>query len=73
MGEEPKHIRATYNEIHEIIKNSSAEIAQWKPDMIIAIGELTLSHHELLDINDVTFQLRRRVGVQRNKICSLKD
>jgi len=38
MGDGPPHIRATYNEIHEIIKNTSVKIAEWKPDMMIAIG-----------------------------------
>ncbi|KAH7918718.1 PRTase-like protein [Leucogyrophana mollusca] len=35
---EPAHIRATYNDIHNIIKASSAKIAEFKPNMLIAIG-----------------------------------
>ncbi|KAH7914823.1 PRTase-like protein [Hygrophoropsis aurantiaca] len=37
MGE-PAHIRATYNDVHNIIKASSAKIAEFKPNMLIAIG-----------------------------------
>ncbi|KIJ20855.1 hypothetical protein PAXINDRAFT_165692 [Paxillus involutus ATCC 200175] len=37
MGE-PEHIRATYNDIHNIIKASAEKIAQFKPNVLIAIG-----------------------------------
>ncbi|KAF9221338.1 PRTase-like protein [Gyrodon lividus] len=37
MGE-PEHLRATYNDIHNIIKASAEKIAQFKPNMLIAIG-----------------------------------
>ena len=37
MGE-PEHLRATYNEIHNIIKRSAEKIAEFKPNMLIAIG-----------------------------------
>ncbi|KAH8116267.1 PRTase-like protein [Phellopilus nigrolimitatus] len=33
-----EHLRVTYNEVHNIIKNASKEIAHWKPDLLIAIG-----------------------------------
>jgi len=32
------HLRATYNEIHATIGKASAAIAEWKPDLFIAIG-----------------------------------
>ncbi|KZS94460.1 hypothetical protein SISNIDRAFT_44601 [Sistotremastrum niveocremeum HHB9708] len=39
MPEEPPHLRPTYNEIHELIGAASVRIAaEFKPDMIIAIG-----------------------------------
>ncbi|KZP11494.1 PRTase-like protein [Athelia psychrophila] len=34
----PEHLRATYNDIHDLIKASAAKIAEFKPNMIIAIG-----------------------------------
>ncbi|KAF9245248.1 phosphoribosyltransferase-like protein [Melanogaster broomeanus] len=37
MGE-PEHIRATYNDIHNIIRASAEKIAPFKPNMLIAIG-----------------------------------
>ena len=47
MADEPPHIRITYNEVHNIIRDASAKIAEWEPDMMVAIGEpsLTLSCH----------------------------
>jgi hypothetical protein len=35
---EPEHLRATYNEIHNLIKASALKIAEFKPNMLIAIG-----------------------------------
>ncbi|EGO22079.1 hypothetical protein SERLADRAFT_472396 [Serpula lacrymans var. lacrymans S7.9] len=35
---EPKHVHATYNDIHNIIKVSAEKIAEFKPNMLIAIG-----------------------------------
>jgi hypothetical protein len=35
---EPAHIRATYNDIHDLIKASAEKIAEFKPNIIIAIG-----------------------------------
>ncbi|KAG0709251.1 hypothetical protein DFH29DRAFT_887263 [Suillus ampliporus] len=38
MGE-PEHVRATYNDIHNIIRGAAGKIAsEFKPDMFIAIG-----------------------------------
>ncbi|KLO11607.1 PRTase-like protein [Schizopora paradoxa] len=34
----PKHIRVTYNDVHNIIKETSKRIAEWKPNLLIAIG-----------------------------------
>lgn len=41
MAEEgPQHVRATYNDIHDLIKASAAKIGpDFKPNMIIAIGQ----------------------------------
>ncbi|RPD64408.1 PRTase-like protein [Lentinus tigrinus ALCF2SS1-7] len=36
--QEPEHFRITYNEVHNLIRASAEKIAQWKPDMLIAIG-----------------------------------
>ena len=36
---EPEHIRATYNDIHKLIRASAERIAEFKPDLLIAIGE----------------------------------
>lgn len=36
---EPEHLRATYNEIHNLIKVSAGKIQkEFAPDMFIAIG-----------------------------------
>jgi len=35
---EPEHVRATYNDIHDLIKASAEKIVEFKPNMIIAIG-----------------------------------
>jgi hypoxanthine phosphoribosyltransferase len=36
---EPKHIRLTYNQVHNIIKRTAKEIAEFKPDVLLAIGK----------------------------------
>lgn len=37
--EEPPHLKATYNDVHNIIKATASTIAsEFKPDMFIAIG-----------------------------------
>ena len=36
---EPEHLRMTYNDIHKLIRASAEKIAEFKPDMLIAIGE----------------------------------
>ena len=38
---EVQHIRVTYNDVHNIIKAASEKIADWKPDLLIAIGEFS--------------------------------
>jgi hypothetical protein len=38
MATEPKHVQITYNEVHNIIKRAAKEIAEFKPDLLIAIG-----------------------------------
>ncbi|EIM86729.1 PRTase-like protein [Stereum hirsutum FP-91666 SS1] len=38
MGDEPVHTRVTYNDVHNLIKNSAKKIEEFKPDMFIAIG-----------------------------------
>jgi hypothetical protein len=38
MAEQPPHLRATYNEVHKLIGESAKRIAEFKPDMFIAIG-----------------------------------
>jgi len=38
MASEPPHHRLTYNEVHNIIKRSTEEIAGFKPDLMLAIG-----------------------------------
>jgi hypoxanthine phosphoribosyltransferase len=35
---EPEHLRVTYNEVHNIIKASAEKIAEFKPNLLIAIG-----------------------------------
>ncbi|KAI0924573.1 hypothetical protein AcW2_005426 [Taiwanofungus camphoratus] len=35
---EPEHVRSTYNDIHNLIRASAKKIAEFKPDMLIAIG-----------------------------------
>jgi hypoxanthine phosphoribosyltransferase len=37
MGE-PEHLRATYNDIHNLIKVSADKIAVFKPNLFVAIG-----------------------------------
>jgi len=38
MTSEPPHHSLTYNEVHNVIKRSAEEIAEFKPDLILAIG-----------------------------------
>lgn len=38
MAEQAPHLRATYNEIHKLIRESAQRIADFKPNMFIAIG-----------------------------------
>jgi hypothetical protein len=35
---EPEHLRATYNDIHKLIRDAAAKIAEFKPNLFIAIG-----------------------------------
>ncbi|TFK51729.1 PRTase-like protein [Heliocybe sulcata] len=35
---EPEHLALTYNDIHKLIKVSAEKIAEFKPDLFIAIG-----------------------------------
>lgn len=35
---QPEHLRVTYNEVHNIIKTSASKIAEWEPNLLIAIG-----------------------------------
>ncbi|KAL5492247.1 hypothetical protein ACEPAI_3694 [Sanghuangporus weigelae] len=48
---EPEHLRVTYNDVHNIIKAASKKIAEWKPNLLVAIGEvlniLTSLHYRL--------------------------
>ena len=37
MGE-IQHLRATYNDIHNLIRASADKIATFKPDLFVAIG-----------------------------------
>lgn len=37
MGE-PEHLHMTYNDIHNLIRAAADRIAEFKPDMLIAIG-----------------------------------
>ncbi len=42
------HIRVTYNDVHKLIAKASQEIqAEFKPDVIIAIGKRTVANFEL--------------------------
>ncbi|KAI0766935.1 PRTase-like protein [Trametes elegans] len=36
--QEPEHLRVTYNDVHNLIRASAQKIAEFKPDMLIAIG-----------------------------------
>lgn len=36
----PEHFRVTYNDVHKLIQASAERIAEFKPDMLIAIGEV---------------------------------
>jgi hypoxanthine phosphoribosyltransferase len=38
MAAEPEHFRITYNQVHNLIKRSAQEIAEFKPDILLAIG-----------------------------------
>ena len=35
---EPEHIRVTYNQVHKIIGTTAEKIAEFKPNLLIAIG-----------------------------------
>lgn len=38
MTEQPPHSRATYNEIHKLIRESAKRIVGFRPNLFIAIG-----------------------------------
>ncbi|OJT01888.1 Hypoxanthine-guanine phosphoribosyltransferase [Trametes pubescens] len=40
--QEPEHLRVTYNDVHNLIRRSAEKIAEFKPDLLIAIGAHTL-------------------------------
>ncbi|KAI0305889.1 PRTase-like protein [Multifurca ochricompacta] len=40
MAIEPEHFRITYNEVHNIIKHSAKDIAEFNPDIMIAIANI---------------------------------
>ncbi|KIP10041.1 hypothetical protein PHLGIDRAFT_66461 [Phlebiopsis gigantea 11061_1 CR5-6] len=48
MSSEPQHFRATYNDIHNLIRARADQIAEFKPDMLIAIGECRGIYHTYL-------------------------
>ena len=35
---EPEHLRVTYNDVHNLIRESARKIEAFNPDIIIAIG-----------------------------------
>jgi hypothetical protein len=39
MAPEPKHFRVTYNQVHNLIKRTAKQIAEFKPDVLLAIGK----------------------------------
>jgi hypoxanthine phosphoribosyltransferase len=42
------HVRVTYNEVHKLIAKASERIqTDFKPDILIAIGERTVATFEL--------------------------
>jgi len=45
MAAEPRHFRITYNQVHNLIKRSANEIAEFKPDVILAIGKTLISNY----------------------------
>jgi hypothetical protein len=42
MAAQPKHFRVTYNQVHNLIKRTAKEIAEFKPDVLLAIGKKSL-------------------------------
>ncbi|KAI0048096.1 PRTase-like protein [Auriscalpium vulgare] len=38
MSTEPEHLRATYNDVHNLIKKSARDIEAFQPEVFIAIG-----------------------------------
>ena len=40
---EPQHYRVTYNQVHNLIRDSAKKIAEFKPDLFIAIGTVYTS------------------------------
>lgn len=73
---EPEHVRATYNDIHNIIKTSAERIsAEFKPDLLIAIGWCCV-----FDLLSIDYHCcRRRVGFftslpeMRHECCDCFD
>ena len=65
---EPKHILCTYNDVHNIIKRSAEKIAEWKPNLLIAIG-LCISAIVVLQLCIDTALDRRRVSSTHFHIC----
>jgi len=44
MSTEVKHFRVTYNDIHNLIRTATPTIAEFNPDLLVAIGVLNLLH-----------------------------
>ncbi|KAI0295946.1 phosphoribosyltransferase-like protein [Russula brevipes] len=38
MASEPQHLPITYNEVHNLVRRSAKEIAEFNPNLIVAIG-----------------------------------
>lgn len=51
---EIQHLRATYNDIHKLIQQSAVKIAEFKPDLFIAIGDFFFRFFYALILTKIT-------------------
>ena len=64
----PEHFRTTYNEVHKLIRASAAKIAEYKPDIFIAIGALELLPSRVhLDVEQ-----NPQVEGKYHRLCSVR-
>lgn len=69
-AQEPEHFRVTYNDVHNLIRASAAKIAEFKPDMLIAIGAPPLTPFRAYVVYSFSCAFSRAGGGRVCHLCS---